>query len=107
MTERKYNDWKYEACDTCNRIAQEFDFFEDEDELPTKWLCVGRIIKPEKPKDLHEKHNEIRCCLWDTTKKNNKASFDWTPFEALTTATALNFVVGDYLMGFQPEKGDN
>lgn len=102
MSERKYNDWAHEACETCNRISQEFDYCNDTDELPTKWLCFGRIIKPENPKDEHEKHNEIRVCLWDPTKPDSKACFDWTPFEVQTVSVALGFAVGDYLIEFQP-----
>jgi len=102
MTEEDYNDWTFEACDTCNRLLQEFDYFNDTDELPTKWLCVGRIVKPENPKNQHQEHNEIRVCLWDNTKPHGKACFDWTPYEVQTVAVALNFAVGDYLVEFQP-----
>lgn len=102
MDEKEYNDWMHKACDTCDRIAQEFDYFNDKDEHPTKWFCFGRIVKPENPKDEHEEHNEIRVCLWDPTKPEGKACFDWTPWEVQTVLVGLCFAVSDYLIEFQP-----
>ena len=102
MDEKDYNDWTHEGCETCDRILQDFLTFHESDELPTKWLCVGRIIKPDNPKDEHEKQNEIRVCLWDHTKSDGKACFDWTPFEVQTLLVALGFAVSDYLIESQP-----
>lgn len=101
MTEEKYNDWTVDSCKKCTRLLQEYDFMEDEDELPTKWLCIGRIIKSNPPKDQHDEYNEIRACIQGS---EGIESWEWTPFEASRVGLGLTFAVTDFLLELQPDR---
>jgi len=99
MIEEDYNDWSHEKCDTCYRLLQQFDQFNKDDKLPTKWICVGRINKPDNPQDDHEEHNEFRVCIHN---KDNPFSVDWTPYELNCAAGAMFIALQDFLIEFQP-----
>lgn len=66
------------------------------------WLCVGEIIKPENPKDLHEALNEIRLCIVRDSSVDDIISFEWTPYEVSRVAMALTWAVSNYLIKEQP-----
>ncbi len=104
VTDTEYNDWTYESCGKCSRLLQEFDYFEDADELPTKWFCVGRLINKSENPDEHEEVNEIRMCLQGS---EGVQSWEWTPFEASRVGLALTFAVTDFLLELQPDREDS
>ena len=98
--EKKLFELNLETCDMCHRLGTETSALNDEEDL--MWLCVGEIIKPENPKDLHEALNEIRLCIVRDTSVDDVISFDWTPYEAARVAMALTWAVGNYLVNEQP-----
>ena len=101
MPEEDYKDWTVDECEKCNRLLQEFDYMEHEDELPTKWMCIGRIIKPNPPKNEHDEYNEIRICLQGSDEIQ---TWEWTPFEASRVGLGLTFAATDFLLDLQPDK---
>jgi len=103
MTEEEYNDWTVDECEKCTRLLEEVDYMEDEDELPTKWICIGRIIKPNPLRDEHDKYNEIRICIHSS---DGIQSWEWTPFEASRVGLGLTFAVTDFLLELQPDKAE-
>ncbi len=54
--------WRTDNCESCHQMGIEASRDENKDK-DHQWLCVGEIIKPENPKDLHEKYNSIRLCI--------------------------------------------
>ena len=88
----------------CHRLGTEISTLNDEEDLT--WLCVGEIIKPENPKDLHEKLNEIRLCIVRDSSVHDIISFEWTPYETSRVAMALTWAVSNYLIKEQPDIED-
>lgn len=100
MGDIEYNDWDVESCANCHRLLEEVGYLEDEDELQTKWFCVGRLInKPENP-NKHDRVNKIRMCLRGS---GGFHLWEWTPFEASRVGLALTFAVTDCLLELQPK----
>jgi len=104
MAGEEYNDWTVEQCDQCRRLLEDFDYLEHGDELPTKWLCIGRMINKSETPDEHEKFNEIRLCIQGS---KGIESWEWTPFEASRVGLGLTFAVTDFLLELQPGKDDS
>ena len=90
-----------DCCSQCHRLGYETSAIDEEKDL--MWLCVGEIIKPDNPQNLHEKLNEIRICLIRGDDINDIVSFEWTPFEASRAAMALTWAVSNYLCKDQPK----
>lgn len=90
-----------DCCDKCHGLGYETSAIDEKRNL--MWLCVGEIIKPENPKTLHEKFNEIRICIIRDRSKDEIVSFEWTPFEASRAAMALTWAVSNYLCREQPK----
>lgn len=98
--EKKVFEIDLETCDMCHRLGTEISALNDEEDLI--WLCVGEIIKPKAPKDLHEALNEIRLCVVRESSDNDVICFEWTPYEASRVAMALTWAVSNYLIKRQP-----
>lgn len=98
--DKKLIELDLETCDMCHRLGTEISALNDEVDLT--WLCVGEIIKPENPKDLHEKLNEIRLCIVRDSSVDDIISFEWTPYETSRVAMALTWAVSNYLIEEQP-----
>lgn len=93
-----------ETCDMCHRLGNEISALNDKEDL--MWLCVGEIIKPDSPEDLHEALNEIRLCIIRDSSVDDIISFEWTPYEASRVAMALTWAVSNYLIKKQPTLED-
>ena len=102
--EKKLFELNLETCDMCHRLGYESSALNEEEDL--MWLCVGEIIKPEHPKNLHEKLNEIRLCLVRDSGVDDIISFEWTPYEATRVAMALTWAVSNHLIKEQPKLED-
>ena len=105
--EKKVIELDLDLCIMCHRVGCEISALNDEEDL--MWFCVGEIIKPENPKDLHEKLNEIRVCLVKDSQKDDVSdviSFEWTPYEASRVAMGLTWAVSNYLIDEQPTLED-
>ena len=89
-----------ETCEQCHRLGYETSAIDEENDL--MWLCVGEIIKPEKPTNLHEKFNEIRVCIIQDKDTDDILSFEWTPYETSRVAMALIWALSNYLVKEQP-----
>jgi len=98
--EKKLLPLELDTCEQCHRLGYEIATIDEENELV--WLCVGEIIKPEKPASLHEKHNEIRVCIIRDEDSDDIISFGWTPYEASRVAVALTWAVSNHLHQYQP-----
>ena len=90
-----------DTCEKCHRLGSEISAINEKEDL--MWACVGEIIKPENPKDLHEKMNEIRLCIIRDADTDDIISFEWTPFETSRIAMALLWAVSNYLVDEQPK----
>ena len=90
-----------DCCEKCHRLGYETSALDEEKDI--MWLCVGEMIKPDNPKDLHEKLNEIRICLIRSDDVNDIVSFEWTPYEASRVSMALTWAVSNYLHRDQPK----
>ncbi len=105
MTEEKLiKSLELDLCEKCHRLGYETSAINEEEAL--MWSCVGEIIKPENPKDLHEKLNEIRLCIIRDADTDDIISFEWTPFETSRIAMALIWAVSNYLVDEQPKLDD-
>lgn len=93
-----------DTCEQCHRLGYETSAIDEENEL--MWLCVGEIIKPEKPTNLHEKMNEIRICIIRDKDTDEITSFEWTPYESSRVAMALIWAVSNHLHQYQPALED-
>ncbi len=93
-----------DLCEKCYRLGYESSSINEQEDL--MWACVGEIIKPENPKDLHEKLNEIRVCIIRDEATDDIVSFEWTPYEASKMASALAWAVSNYLVEEQPTLSD-
>ncbi len=102
--EKKMLELDLDTCDMCHRLGTEISALNDEEDL--MWLCVGEIIRPEAPKDLHEKFNEIRLCVVRDSSVDDIISFEWTPYETSRVAMALTWAVSNYLIKGQPALED-
>jgi len=103
MEEGDYNDWSFESCPQCSRLIEEVGYLEDEDELQTKWFCVGRMVNKSEDPDEHEEANEIRVCFQGSM---GIESWEWTPFEASRVGLGLIFAVSTFLVEGQPCRED-
>lgn len=105
----KIEDWQHELCEGCEMWGYEYAWDEDEKDLdkPVKWLCVGGIIKSEKPKDRHEEFNEIRVCILKSLEPFNVSTHEWTPWEATRVITALSYAVSNCIVDNQPKKEES
>jgi len=102
--EKKLFEIEVDTCDMCHRLGYEYSVLNDEEDL--MWLCVGEIIKPENPEDLHEALNEIRLCVVKSSSIDDIISFEWTPYEASRVAMALTWAVSNHLIKKQPRLED-
>ena len=102
--EKKLIELDLDTCDMCHRLGTEISALNDEEDLT--WLCVGEIIKPENPEDLHEALNEIRLCVVRDSSVNDIISFEWTPYETCRVAMALTWAVSNHLIKKQPRLED-
>lgn len=93
-----------DTCEQCHRLGYETAAIDEENDL--MWLCVGEIIKPEDPQDLHEEINEIRLCVLRDSETDDIVAFEWTPYETSRVAMALNWAVSNYLIKEQPTLND-
>ncbi len=93
-----------DLCERCYRLGYESMSINEQEDL--MWACVGEIIKPENPKDLHEKLNEIRLCIIRDEVTDDIVSFEWTPYETSRMAMALTWAVSNYLIKEQPTLSD-
>lgn len=93
-----------DLCERCYRLGYESSSINEQEDL--MWACVGEIIKPENPKDLHEKFNEIRLCILRDEETDDIVSFEWTPYETSRMAMALTWAVSNYLVKEQPTLSD-
>lgn len=93
-----------DTCEQCHRLVYETSAIDEENDL--MWLCVGEIIKPDKPKNLHEEINEIRVCIIRDKDSDEIIGFEWTPYEAARVAMALTWAISNYLHQYQPTLED-
>lgn len=93
-----------DICEQCHRLGYETSAIDEENDL--MWLCVGQIIKPEDPQDLHEKMNEIRLCVLRDAETDDVVVFDWTPYETSRVAMALIWALSNHLIKEQPTLND-
>ena len=90
--EEGFIDWECDECKTCER-AVFHTIHKKENDTAEKWLCAGKIIRPENPQDLHEAMNQVRFCIADLKTENESKQWSWTPYEALTVSTILQHAV--------------
>ena len=105
--EKKLLEIDLDTCDLCHRLGYEISAITEEEDL--MWLCVGEIIKPDNPEDLHEALNEIRLCVVRDSSVVDFAditSFEWTPFETSRVAMALTWALSNHLIKGQPALED-
>ena len=100
--DEEFIDWECPECEFCECIAYH-SVRRKENDVPEKWICVGRIIKTENPKDLHEALNEIRFCIANLETENETKQWEWTPYEALSVSLILQYGVRDVLKEKQIE----
>jgi len=86
--EEGYIDWECDECKSCERVAFHA-IHKKEKDIEEKWLCVGKIIRPNNPKNLHDAMNQVRFCIADLSTENESKQWSWTPYEALTVSTIL------------------
>ena len=102
--EKKLLEIEIDTCDMCHRLGYEVSSLNDEEDL--MWLCVGEIIKPENPEDLHKALNEIRLCVVRDSSDDDIICFEWTPYEVSRIAMALTWAVSNHLIKGQPALED-
>lgn len=97
-------DWCTELCDKCEMMGYEYAIDEEYDNKHLKWLCVGEIIRPENPKDLHEEYNQIRICILKSYEPFKVTAHEWTPWEASRVIVGLSSAISNTIVGDQPKQ---
>ena len=87
-----FMDWECPECKTCECIAYH-TVHKKENDIPEKWICVGKIIRSKNPKNLHEAMNQIRFCIAELHSENESKQWEWTPYEAMSVSTVLSYGV--------------
>ena len=88
-----------ETCDNCEKVMGLPACLEDGSVY--EWGCVGLIIKPEDPNDIHDALNKIRICI-ESSDPSKLTTHEWTPWEAQMITVAMSIVVAKYLESGQP-----
>ena len=89
-----------DLCDQCHKLGSEIAA---DQEGAYEWCCVGEIIMPEEPKDLHEELNSVRFCLLRGARDSKIFAQEWTTYETSRVAMALIWAVSNDLIKDQPK----